>query len=155
MTLSDRIEQARNRRNLEAYAAEVSEVERRKRLDTIAAQKTSGLHWLAEESDLEILRRELTLDLSELAAAVGVSEQMLVRFQRGFVEPAPHTEERLDRIYRFRDRLYAVFEPYQAREWMRTPNERIELEIPVELLVAGAIHRIETALGFLEGQTAT
>ena len=37
MTLSDRIEQARNRRNLEAYAAEVSEVERRKRLDTIAA----------------------------------------------------------------------------------------------------------------------
>lgn len=151
MTLSDRIEQARNRRNLEAYVSEVSEVERRKRLEAQPAQRTSGLHWLAEESHLEILRRELTLDISEMAAAVGVTEQMLVRFQRGFVEPSPHTEERLDRIDQFRDRLYRVFEPYQAREWMRTPNERIELEVPAELLVAGAIHRIETALEFLEG----
>ena len=150
MSLSDRIASARQQQDLDAFAADIAEIERRRRLDVASAPQGSGLHWLAEETELERLGRELALDSRELAAAIGISDVMLMRWQRGLLEPSAPTAERLDRIRQFHARLTSIFEPYQARDWMRSPNPRLDEAIPAELLIAGALHRLEAALDYLE-----
>jgi transcriptional regulator with XRE-family HTH domain len=150
MSLSDRIASARIQRNLDTFALEVAEFERRKRCQSVPAKASSSLHWIPEETELELMSRELTLSAHELATVVGISDVMLVRLQRGLVQPSASTAEQLDRVRRFHARVLSILEPYRVPEWMRTPNPGLAFETPAEVLIAGELHRLEAALDFLE-----
>lgn len=150
MSLSDRIASAQIQRSLDTFALEVAEIERRKRCPSVPTKSSSSLHWLPEETELELLSRELTLSTHELATVVGISDVMLVRLQRGLLQPSTRTIEQLNRIRRFRARVFSILEPYRVPEWMRTPNPVLAFETPAEVLIAGALYRLEAALDFLE-----
>ena len=86
-----------------------------------------------------------------MAAAIGMSDVMLERWNRGLLQPSGQTAERLARIKQLHRRLYSMFQPYQVLSWMRTENAQLGFESPVDMLVAGQLHKVEAALDYLEG----
>lgn len=120
------------------------------RRQTSPFTRGTGSLSLAGETAFDQLSRELALDGQTLAIILGMTDLMLERWQRGIMQPSGSSLQQLDRVKRVHKRLYAMFQPYQALEWMRKPNEQLHYQAPVDVLIGGGLHKVEAALDHLE-----
>lgn len=105
----------------------------------------------ASETSFDQLSRELALDSQTLALVLGMTDLMLDRWQRGSAQPTDASLQRLDWVTRLHRKLYSLFQPHQALEWLRRPNEQLHYQAPADVLISGGLHRVEAALDHLEG----
>jgi DNA-binding transcriptional regulator YiaG len=149
MSLSDRIAQVQQQRETgHLGGAQAGGFERKQ---TSPFTRATGSLSLPGETELTLLCRELAVDTRSMAAAIGMSETMLERWQRGLLQPSGSAADRLARVKDLHRRLYSMFQPYQVLSWMRTENGQLGFAAPVDVLAQGQLHRVEAALDYLEG----
>jgi uncharacterized protein (DUF2384 family) len=94
------------------------------------------------------LRRRLGLTQGEFAAAVGRSRRTVVRWQDASdgVHPSGPSGSALRRLARVAFLLGGLTTEAEARRWLRTPNQVMKGEAPIDLITAG---RVEEVVGWL------
>lgn len=94
------------------------------------------------------LRERLGLTQDEFAAAVGRSRRTVVRWQDAMdgVHPPGPSGAALRRLARVAFLLGGLTTPAHARRWLRTPNEVMKGEAPIDLITSG---RVEEVVGWL------
>lgn len=150
MSLSDRIAQAQHQRETGPLGAGYTTGTFERKQTSPFTRQTGSLA-LAGESELTLLCRELAIDSKGMAAAIGMDDVMMERWQRGLLQPSGATADQLRRIKELHRRLYTMFQPYQVLSWMRTENAQLGFSSPVEMLSQGQLHKVEAALDYLEG----
>jgi hypothetical protein len=149
MSLTDRLNLVQRHRETGSLNPATSE-ETWTRRQTSPFTRGTGSLSLAGETTFDQLSRELALDSQTLALVLGMTDLMLERWQRGILQPTGSSLQQLERVKRLHQRLYALFQPYQALAWMRKPNEHLHYQVPVDVLISGGLHRVEAALDHLE-----
>ena len=100
---------------------------------------------------LDQMRERLDLQLSDLAAIIGVDQSTLYRWRHGEATPRPLVWSRLaqlDEMMQFFHRLFAGAD--RAREWLHTSTpEMLGGQTPLAVMRAGRIDRVLTLLHFL------
>lgn len=150
MSLSDRIAQAQQQRETGPLGVGYTTGGFERKQTSPFTRQTGSLS-LAGESELTLLCRELAVDTRTMAAAIGMNDVMVERWQRGLLQPSGAAAERLARLKELHRRLYSMFQPYQVLSWMRTENAQLGFAAPVDVLAQGQLHKVEAALDFLDG----
>src|SRR4051812_9459112 len=149
MSLTDRLNRAQLERNPAALSASTLTATWERKQTSPFSRNTGSLA-LSGETEIETLARELALSKADLASAIGMNLAMVDRWLRGLVPPSGATAGRLETLRAIHSRLYAIFQPYQALDWLRTANAEIGFSTPADSLAIGQIHRVELALDELE-----
>jgi hypothetical protein len=150
MSLSDRIAHVQQQRETGPLGTGYTSGHFERKQTSPFTRQTGSLS-LAGESELTLLCRELAIDAKSMAVAIGMSDVMMERWNRGLLQPSGQTAERLARVKELHRRLYSMFQPYQVLSWMRTENAQLGFMSPVDVLAQGNLHRVEAALDYLEG----
>jgi ribosome-binding protein aMBF1 (putative translation factor) len=151
MSLTDRLNRA-NQDRLTGSLAEPTEYNWERKQTSPFTRATGSLS-LSGEHEIETLARELALSKPDLAAAIGLNAAMVDRWLRGLVRPSGVTADRFEQLRSIHTRLYAIFQPYQALDWLRTANAELGFSTPSDALLVGQISRVEKALDELESRT--
>lgn len=149
MSLTDRLSLVHRQRETGSLTSSAAD-EGWLRRQTSPFSRGTGSLSIAGETAFDQLSRELALDSQTLALVLGMTDLMLEGWQRGIQQPNGSSLQQLDRVKQLHRRLYGRLQPHQVRKWLRTPNEHLHYQVPVDVLIGGGLHRVEAALDHLE-----
>lgn len=90
--------------------------------------------------------RDMGLTPAELAAALGVSQRTIGRWQAGETVPQRAARAELAELAELYQHLFRTFEDEAVPVWLRTPSRYLGGVMPVEMVRLGRLERVEAAL---------
>jgi transcriptional regulator with XRE-family HTH domain len=95
---------------------------------------------------LEFLDRDLGPTTEELSSGLGVEKRTIERWREQATVPQGKTYRRLAELDELRTLLLELYEPAEAREWMRSDNPYLGGMTPADAIRAGRIDRARAAI---------
>lgn len=102
--------------------------------------------------EIKQIRESLGCSQGILADIVGVEPRTVARWEHSESHPHQLAVEKLRKVEKLVQKLLEVFEPEQAIEWLKTPNESLERRTPLKEIMYNpeGIEKIINLLGTIE-----
>ncbi|ANC90504.1 DUF2384 domain-containing protein [Azospirillum humicireducens] len=98
---------------------------------------------------LESLHRKGAMRNVDVANLLGAAPDQVARWDQGRDFPVPEARKRLVDAEFIVDQLSDLYEPEEARQWLFTPQPRLNHAIPATLIQQGRVDEVQAVLNQL------
>ena len=87
------------------------------------------------KNEVEQIRGSLGCSQEMLARVIGVHTRTVVRWEHGVSQPHHLAREKIRKIEKLIDKIYNIFEPGDAVQWLNTSNKSFSSHTPLEEII--------------------